>query len=254
MNTLITEFKGEISDKTLPRYDIVSLEFPTDYDGTTVVDIKRKESGSAIIGSDESTEVNVLNASGTVIGTTPYNVPYNASYTRTFKMASGTKFYIEGLKDLIYFSIGNVAGTGIVQLKEDSKDLNVLFNKSDLYVLNVRRQDSIKCNIETLVGNKTGFKEIFISDNTNSNIYGNIICLSNNIELTKFVMYSSNISGNVENLADAMVANGRTGGILYINVESTSCIGVPGFGLKADIHFTNDTTTYPRGWYTTVHS
>lgn len=253
MNTLVTNFKGEITDESMQRYDILSLEFPANFDGNTEVQLNVAEEKQAKICSDAATEIALINSNGVIFGYTPYTVTHS-EYGRYFKAAAGSKLYIEGVRNLTSFIVGQLSGVGIAQLRADSKEISSIFRKSNLTDITVRRQDGIKCNIELLVGTKTEFNDISISDNTASDINGNISCLSNNIGLTKLAVPWTNVSGSIEALADAMVENGRDSGTLYINVEGTTCSGVTDVGKKVDIHFTDDTTTYPRGWYATVHS
>lgn len=253
MNTLVTKFKGEITDESVQRYDILSLEFPSNFDGNREVKINVAEGKQVKICSDDTTEIALMNYNGVVFGNTPYTVTHREG-GREFKVAAGSKLYIEGVRNLTSFIVGNLSGVGIAQLKADSKNISFIFKKSNLTDITVRRQDGIKCDIELLVGTKTGFNDISISDNTASDINGNISCLSNNIGLIKLAVPWTNVSGSIEALADAMVENGRDSGTIYINVEGTTCSGVTGVGKRVDIHFTDDTTTYPRGWYATVHS
>lgn len=88
----------------------------------------------------------------------------------------------------------------------------------------------------------------------NANLYGNIVTTFG--ERTNVIHLSfkgSNCTGDIADLADAQVASGRTSGqIRILCSRSLVTNSATGATLKDGyLHFTTDTTTYPRGWYWT---
>ena len=258
-NCFVKTLKGEMSDVSVERFNIISLYSTADSNHNQVDYFKFYENGKSIFETDQETEVSFYNGSGSVIFTTPQSLEGEGA-TYTTRTIGEQHFVVDGVNNIKEISIGNVGTVPHLYLGVDSRKLSI-FGKIPFEILTLRRQTGITGTLEELVADKTNIKELFLTEYSNSIISGNILSLANNLLLTKFIMYywssghgyeyDLSLKGDIAELADLMVENGRTSGKMQIDVHNTDCTNSNSGKLITYINFTDDTTTYPRGWYET---
>lgn len=254
-NCFVKRLKGEMSDTTVERFNIISLYSTSDSNHNQVDSFRVYDSGKTTLISDQDTEVSFYNTDGRVLFNTPTSLLSNSLYT--LRTNGEQHFAVDGINNIKTISIGSVGSVPHLYLDVDSRKLSI-FNKIPFENLVLRRQTGMSGTLEELVDGKTNIKELFLTEWANSVISGNILCIAENLQLTNFIMYASSsigqslsLDGDIADLADLMTENGRTSGKMHVNVERTDCTNSGSGSLDTYINFTDDTTTYPRGWYET---
>lgn len=248
MKTLITKFKGEISDKTLERYNIISFETSSDYDPTVTnssIIVKVTERNVVACKSDEDSEITFANPALS----TPFTLsPGQITDAVWLRPPKSSKFYIENMDHVSSFNIGDV-NLVYPQLGADSKNIRV-FGKSSLESLILRRQTGIHGNVKDLAeGVSENATNIIINTITDGNIYGDIKYFGRLTKATRINLDGSNVEGDLAELADLMAANGRESGTMRIQLSGTRCTNSAYPGLVNDV----DVTFTDSGWTAQVH-
>lgn len=249
-NCLVTNLKGSVENDTLQKLGCIELICESS-EGDSISNrtfILIAKNGDVIVDSD--TQDGFLNSAGTEIS---YHCPHTIAARdtiTTFRNGIGHQHAI--IKNKYGLNTFNVlTTTSKVRLKEGYEYTSVFKHIPELSSF------AYPFKIE---GNLEDFVYIGLTNLLVSNVAGNEECIngdithfSDRLQLVYFVSsYQNNVVGDIAELADAMVANGRVSGKLFIRVEHTSCTNKTGSGkLRTYVNFTNDLSTYPRGWYET---
>lgn len=243
-NCLVTKFKGEVSNNNLPILGYARLLAKAA--ATLNFQIKGEAStlGPRLDAINPPTEIK--RADG-IIDTLPIQRNYNTAGTQmyTVTMESGQDIMLQKYYENL---------TGIL-LSTDTRDAVYFDDSSFLYYIRNISLVSIQH-----IGNCTvNINNLDFSDECNNisfnyytdkcDVTGNIEELDNLLSLERLWLPGTACTGNVETLADKMVANGRDSGTLQVssNMPHGSLI-ISSSHVKVTFC---PKTENPRGWYDT---